>query len=77
MVRLLFSIGFMFWTVLAAWFYGLWKKDRGILAALGLVLCVCVTNLAGPVSDVRYYLLAFYAFPLCVGIFAGTRAEKA
>lgn len=76
-VRLLFSIGFMFWTVLAAWFYGLWKKDRGILAALGLVLCVCVTNLAGPVSDVRYYLLAFYAFPLCVGIFAGTRAEKA
>lgn len=75
-VRLLFSIGFMFWTVLAAWFFGLWKKDRGILAALGLVLCVCITNFAGPVSDVRYYLLAFYVFPVCVGIFAGAGGRK-
>lgn len=68
-IRLFFSIGFMLWTVLIAWFYGLWKREWGILAALGLVLCVSITNLAGPVSDVRYYLLSFYVFPLSIGVF--------
>ena len=68
-IRLFFSIGFMFWAVLTAWFYGLWRRAPGILAALGLVLCVSVTNWAGPVSDVRYYLLNFYVFPLSIGVF--------
>lgn len=72
-LRMFFSIGFMLWTVLAAWFYGLWKRDRSILTALGFVLCISVTNLAGPVSDIRYYLLQFYAFPFCIAIFAGKR----
>ena len=42
-VRLLFSIGAMFWVALFTWFYGIWRKDRGITAALLLILCFCAT----------------------------------
>ncbi|MCM1091256.1 MAG: DUF6020 family protein [Butyrivibrio sp.] len=66
-LRLLFTTGTMFWVALIAWFYGLWRKDRGILAAMGLTLLVCATSLCGPVADVRYYLILFYMMPICMG----------
>ncbi len=66
-LRLFFTTGTMFWAALVAWFYGLWRKDRGILASLGLALLVSATSLCGPVSDVRYYLILFYLLPVCVG----------
>lgn len=66
-LRLFFSIGAMFWVTIIAWFYGIWKKDKGITAALLLVLLVCGTTFLGPVSDVRYYLILFYLMPLCIG----------
>ena len=66
-LRLLFTTGTMFWVALIAWFYGLWRKDRGILAAMGLTLLVSATSLCGPVADVRYYLILFYMMPICLG----------
>lgn len=66
-LRLLFTTGTMFWVALITWFYGLWRKDRGILAAMGLTLLVSATSLCGPVSDVRYYLILFYMMPVCLG----------
>lgn len=66
-LRLFFTTGAMFWVAIIAWFYGLWRKDRGILAAVGLTLLVSATSLCGPVSDVRYYLILFYMMPICLG----------
>lgn len=66
-LRLLFSIGAMFWVVLYVWFYGIWQKDNGITAALLLILCFCATCLLGPTVLVRYYLNLFYIFPVCIG----------
>lgn len=66
-LRLFFTTGAMFWVAIIAWFYGLWRKDRGILAAMGLTLWVSATSLCGPVSDVRYYLILFYMMPICLG----------
>lgn len=65
-LRLLFSIGAMFWVVLYTWFYGIWRKDIGIQAALLLVLCFCITCFLGPTVLVRYYLSLFYIFPVCL-----------
>jgi len=65
-VRLLFSIGAMFWAVLFTWFYGIWRKDKGIMAALLLILCFCITCFLGPTVLVRYYLNLFYIFPVCL-----------
>ena len=65
-LRLLFSIGAMFWMTLFTFFYGIWRKDEGITAALLLILCFCATCLLGPVVLVRYYLSLFYIFPVCV-----------
>ncbi len=75
-LRLFFSIGTMFWAALLTWGYGLWRKDRGMLLALGLVLSVCLTSLCGPVSDVRYYLILFYMMPVCVGFLAGRKRQE-
>lgn len=66
-LRLLFSVGAMFWAVLYVWFYGIWQKDNGIMAALLLILCFCATCLLGPTVLVRYYLNLFYIFPVCIG----------
>ncbi len=67
-LRWFFSIGAMFWMLLITLFYVLWRKDKVMLKTLALVLLVSMTNLLGPVSDVRYYLILFYLFPICVGI---------
>ena len=65
-VRLLFSIGAMFWVVLFTWFYGIWQKEKGMIAALLLILCFCFTCFLGPTVLVRYYLNLFYIFPVCL-----------
>lgn len=70
-VRLLFSIGAMFWIVLFTWFYGIWRKDKGIMAALLLILCFCATCFLGPTVLVRYYLNLFYIFPVCIAFLFG------
>ena len=70
-VRLLFSIGAMFWVALFTWFYGIWRKDRGITAALLLILCFCATCFLGPTVLVRYYLNLFYIFPVCIAFLFG------
>ena len=70
-VRLLFSIGAMFWIVLFTWFYGIWRKDKGIMAALLLILCFCATCFLGPTVLVRYYLNLFYIFPVCIALLFG------
>ena len=67
-IRLFFSIGAMFWVCIITLFYGIWKKDKSVIAALLLVLLVCATLFCGPVMDVRYFLFLFYLFPVCLGI---------
>ncbi len=67
LVRMLFSTGTMFEMMLITIFYSVWKKDKSMFTALLLILLVCGTSLCGPVSDVRYYLILFYLFPVCFG----------
>ncbi len=67
-IRLFYSTGFMFCITLISWFYAIWRKNKGTISALLLVLLVCVTTFCGPVSDVRYYLILFYLMPVCVGL---------
>ena len=67
-IRLLFCTGTMFWTCLIAWFYGIWRKSRHVITALLLALLVCATIFCGPVMDIRYFLILFYLFPVCLGI---------
>ncbi len=75
-IRLFFSIGTMFWVTLIALFYAIWKKDRICSSALLLVLLVCTTAFFGPVSDVRYYLILFYMFPVSLGIMLPNKINK-
>jgi len=67
-IRLLFSTGAMLWATLFTLFYGIWKKDRGIVMALSFVMLLCLTALLGPVALVRYYLVLFYGFPVYAGL---------
>lgn len=62
-IRLLYSIGFMFWLLLITLFYGLYSKKETYLWPSLLVFSICLTNFLGPVSLVRYYLVLFYGFP--------------
>ena len=75
-VRLLFSIGAMFWVVLTTWFYGIYVKNRGIIWAFLLVLLYCLTAMLGPVSLVRYYLILFYGFPVSITFLVGSGRKK-
>ncbi len=65
-IRLLFSVGAMFWVALFTFFYGFWMQDRAIVWSLLLVLLFSVTCLLGPVVLVRYYLVLFYGFPVSI-----------
>ena len=65
-IRLLFVPGTMLWIALVSLFLGVWKKNRSVIVSLLLILLVCCTNFLGPVSDVRYYLILFYAMPVCL-----------
>ena len=66
-IRLLFSVGAMFWVALITFCYGLWCRDRSIIYPMLLILAFCLTNLLGPVVLVRYYLMLFYGFPVSLG----------
>lgn len=66
-IRLLFSVGAMFWIALITFCYGLWCRDRSITISQLLILTFCLTCLLGPVVLVRYYLMLFYGFPVCLG----------
>ena len=66
-IRLLFSVGAMFWVALITFGYGLWCRDRSIIYPMLLILAFCLTNLLGPVVLVRYYLMLFYGFPVSLG----------
>lgn len=70
-LRLFCSIGAMMWITIITWFYGLWKRDKRICRTLLPILLICATLLWGPVSDVRYYLILFYLFPVCVAFLLG------
>lgn len=73
-IRLLFSVGAMFWVTLITFCYGLWRRDRSIIYPVLLILAFCLTNLLGPVVLVRYYLMLFYGFPICLGYLFKSRA---
>lgn len=76
-VRLLFSIGGMFWAALYVLGFAAYQKNRPLLLAMLLVLFYCMTVFMGPVSLVRYYLILFYGFPLSIGyLFAGRDNHK-
>lgn len=66
-VRLLFSIGAMFWTALFVLGFAIYRKNRRLAAAMLLILVYCMTVLMGPVSLVRYYLVLFFGFPVNIG----------
>ncbi|MDE6014781.1 MAG: hypothetical protein K2H41_03615 [Acetatifactor sp.] len=66
-VRLLFSTGTMFVTMLIALFYAIRQKNRPATLTLLLEFLVCATCLCGPVADLRYYLILFYMFPASLG----------
>lgn len=72
-IRLFFSIGAMFWVALFTFAYAWYRRNRPVWIAVLLILCYCLTVLAGPVSLVRYYLILFYGFPLCVGFLANDK----
>ena len=73
-VRLLFSTGTMVWLVLVAWFYCIWKKEKPAILGFLLIILVCSTNLLGPVSDVRYYLILFYLLPICLAVLSAGKS---
>lgn len=66
-LRLLFAPGAMLWVVLFTFVYCLYRRKRTAVVPLLLILSCCLTVLAGPVSLVRYYLILFYGFPVCLG----------
>lgn len=76
-VRLLFSIGAMFWMAIITWFYGVYTKNKGIVWAFLLVLFYCLTTMLGPVSLVRYYLILFYGLPVSIMFLSSGGRKKA
>lgn len=66
-LRLLFSPGAMLWVAIFTFGYALYRKKYPVMISGLLILFYCLTVLAGPVSLVRYYLILFYAFPVCIG----------
>lgn len=69
-IRLLFSIGAMFWVALFALSFAIYQKNKPLLTALLMILFCCATVLMGPISLVRYYLILFYGFPVSLGFLA-------
>jgi hypothetical protein len=65
-VRMLFSTGFMLWTVLTVFVYGLQSRRYEIVFPLLLVLSFCITSILGPIMLIRYFLVLFYGFPVFI-----------
>lgn len=75
-VRLLFATGTMFWGAIITWFYGMWRRDKGVILTYLFVILTCGTTFLGPVSDVRYYLQLFYLFPVGIAIMFSIKKDK-
>lgn len=74
-LRVFCVTGTMFTMLLVSVFYAWWCKDRPAGISLFLTLLVVGTCMCGPVSDIRYYLILFEAFPILLGYLS--RAKKA
>ncbi len=74
-VRLLFSIGAMFWVALFTWSFAVYQKNKPLYLAMLPVLLCCATVFLGPISLVRYYLVLFYGFPVSVGFLCAGKKE--
>lgn len=75
-IRLLFSIGAMFWVELFALVYAIYRKNIPLTLVTLLVLFYCATVFMGPISLVRYYLILFYGFPVALGYLFGGRNRE-
>lgn len=72
-LRVFCVTGTMFTMLLVSVFYAWWCKDRPAGISLFLTLLVVGTCMCGPVSDIRYYLILFEAFPILLGYLYGRR----
>ena len=72
-LRVFCVTGTMFTMLLVGVFYAWWCKDRPAGISLFLILLVVGTCMCGPVSDIRYYLILFEAFPILLGYLYGRR----
>lgn len=76
-VRLLFSIGAMFWVALFTLSFGIYRKNTPLVLAMLLVMFCCLTVFLGPISLVRYYLVLFYGFPVSLGFLLAGQGKTA
>lgn len=63
-LSMLFSIGAMFWVMLILMGYNIYKNRKIINIPLYLILFIWLTLIPGPIVQVRYALILFFAFPL-------------
>lgn len=70
-IRLLFSIGAMFWIAVITFFYGVRMKQSQIWQTWLFIFALCLTVFLGPISLVRYYLILFYTLPVSILLLFG------
>ena len=74
-IRLLFSIGAMFWVAVITFFYGIQMKQPKIWQTWLFVFALCLTVFLGPISLVRYYLILFYILPVSILLLFGATEQ--
>ena len=74
-IRLFFSVGFMFWAALLVLAFAIDQRNLPLFMAMSMVMLCCATVLLGPISLVRYYLVLFYGFPVSMGFLFDRRKE--
>jgi len=74
-IRLLFSIGAMFWVAVITFFYGIRMKQPKIWQTWLFVFALCLTVFLGPISLVRYYLILFYILPVSILLLFGATEQ--
>jgi len=75
-IGLLFTIGFMMWVFVYTFGYSIFTGNRGGLSILLFELLILLTNFLGPMTLVRYYLILFYMFPVCLGLLFYKRSSS-
>lgn len=65
-ISLLFSIGFHFWIILNAIFYILYRKQKGLILPILIILVYVIISAFVPLVLLRYFAAVFFAFPLMV-----------
>lgn len=71
--RLIFLTGLYMWITLYVAWDSIMRQKKGTLITVALIGFVTLTNFIGPVSDIRYYLILFYALPVLIGMCRGNR----